>query len=361
MADPSQTVQMMTPAEAKRRKSTPDAAKATYLTSQLRLRLQYAKLKVEHGWQRQNLNEVENLYFRHTQKHRPPPTISPGGRRNLRNAPSHTSESSSSASTSSTTPGLERSEIAETASTESSQHGAAGAVFLSSRTAELNGRASNASASGGRSWSNGASSPPVAIQRTDTLKDVASPPRGVKRKHADLDRSSSTASSATLPDSGFGSQASIAAGSMGPPTHALPHPFSASSSASPALQPSHNPTPAGAAGATRMGYPHYYPQTHMPYPALPARPAPAPTGATPNSFFQAGGGLTYDAFWSSHGSATSAYRSVLANSPALLGRTDSAGSIGAAEGVAGASAPGVSHGVPGATPSTGATMTLMTR
>ncbi|KIM77634.1 hypothetical protein PILCRDRAFT_615634 [Piloderma croceum F 1598] len=30
------------------------------------MRLQYARLKVEHGWQRQNLNEVENLYFHHS-------------------------------------------------------------------------------------------------------------------------------------------------------------------------------------------------------------------------------------------------------------------------------------------------------
>ncbi|KAI0708713.1 hypothetical protein C8Q72DRAFT_871826 [Fomitopsis betulina] len=34
----------------KRRKITPERAKATYLCGQLRLRLQYAKLKVEHGW-----------------------------------------------------------------------------------------------------------------------------------------------------------------------------------------------------------------------------------------------------------------------------------------------------------------------
>ncbi|KAH9941477.1 hypothetical protein B0H21DRAFT_824393 [Amylocystis lapponica] len=51
------------------------------LSGQLRLRLQYAKLKVEHGWQRQNLNEVENLYFRHTQMHRPLPAV---GHRNIR-------------------------------------------------------------------------------------------------------------------------------------------------------------------------------------------------------------------------------------------------------------------------------------
>lgn len=31
------------------------------------MRLQYARLKVDHGWQKQNLNEVENLYFRHSQ------------------------------------------------------------------------------------------------------------------------------------------------------------------------------------------------------------------------------------------------------------------------------------------------------
>ncbi|KAI0311653.1 hypothetical protein OF83DRAFT_1149920 [Amylostereum chailletii] len=38
------------------------------------MRLQYARLKVEHGWQRQNLNEVENLYFHHSaMKSRPKP------------------------------------------------------------------------------------------------------------------------------------------------------------------------------------------------------------------------------------------------------------------------------------------------
>ncbi|KAH7882888.1 hypothetical protein F5I97DRAFT_1930509 [Phlebopus sp. FC_14] len=42
------------------------ARKATELSKQLQMRLQYAKLKVEHGWQRQNLNEVENLYFHHS-------------------------------------------------------------------------------------------------------------------------------------------------------------------------------------------------------------------------------------------------------------------------------------------------------
>ncbi|KAI0766895.1 hypothetical protein BD413DRAFT_430349, partial [Trametes elegans] len=65
-------------------KGAVDKAKANYLSGQLRLRLQYAKLKVEHGWQRQTLSEVENLYFRHTHLTRPYPVISPGGRRNGR-------------------------------------------------------------------------------------------------------------------------------------------------------------------------------------------------------------------------------------------------------------------------------------
>ncbi|KAF8634023.1 hypothetical protein AX17_004288 [Amanita inopinata Kibby_2008] len=50
----------------KRKRQTVERAKAAHLTRQLQLRLQYAKLKVDHGWQRQNLNEVENLYFHHS-------------------------------------------------------------------------------------------------------------------------------------------------------------------------------------------------------------------------------------------------------------------------------------------------------
>ncbi|KAJ6460971.1 hypothetical protein C8R45DRAFT_1108790 [Mycena sanguinolenta] len=41
-----------------------EKAKANNLLRQLQLRLQYARLKVDHGWQKQRLNEVENLYFR---------------------------------------------------------------------------------------------------------------------------------------------------------------------------------------------------------------------------------------------------------------------------------------------------------
>ncbi|KAF6752783.1 hypothetical protein DFP72DRAFT_440440 [Ephemerocybe angulata] len=37
------------------------------------MRLQYARLKVEHGWQKQSLNEVENLYFHHSHQKFPKP------------------------------------------------------------------------------------------------------------------------------------------------------------------------------------------------------------------------------------------------------------------------------------------------
>ncbi|KAJ3819157.1 hypothetical protein F5878DRAFT_720711 [Lentinula raphanica] len=51
--------------EGKRRRSM-DKTQVSHLSRQLQLRLQYARLKVENGWHKQNLNEVENLYFRRT-------------------------------------------------------------------------------------------------------------------------------------------------------------------------------------------------------------------------------------------------------------------------------------------------------
>ncbi|KAL0959398.1 hypothetical protein HGRIS_014647 [Hohenbuehelia grisea] len=49
----------------KKRKQSVDRARASHLSRQLQMRLQYARLKVDHGW-RQTLNEVENLYFHHS-------------------------------------------------------------------------------------------------------------------------------------------------------------------------------------------------------------------------------------------------------------------------------------------------------
>ncbi|KAF9450862.1 hypothetical protein P691DRAFT_773611 [Macrolepiota fuliginosa MF-IS2] len=59
----------------KRRKQTLERAKANHLSRQLQMRLQYARLKVEHGWQKQNLNEVENLYFHHSHQRGPKPYL----------------------------------------------------------------------------------------------------------------------------------------------------------------------------------------------------------------------------------------------------------------------------------------------
>ena len=52
----------------------------------------------------------------------------------------------------------------------------------------------------------------------------------------------------------------------------------------------------------------------MPIPLPPPTPpAAAPVPAPPAS--TSAGGLTYDAFWSAHGSATASYRSLLAGQP----------------------------------------------
>ncbi|KAG6829946.1 hypothetical protein H0H92_002850 [Tricholoma furcatifolium] len=63
----------------KRRKQTMERARANHLSRQLQMRLQYARLKVDHGWQKQNLNEVENLYFHHSHQRgsKASPTIAP--------------------------------------------------------------------------------------------------------------------------------------------------------------------------------------------------------------------------------------------------------------------------------------------
>ncbi|KAF5364946.1 hypothetical protein D9758_008130 [Tetrapyrgos nigripes] len=57
--------------DERKRKLTLEKARAAHLSKQLQLRLQYARLKVEHGWHKQNLNEVENLYFHHTNARSP--------------------------------------------------------------------------------------------------------------------------------------------------------------------------------------------------------------------------------------------------------------------------------------------------
>ncbi|KAH8091846.1 hypothetical protein BXZ70DRAFT_1067222 [Cristinia sonorae] len=71
----STTGQETADSEELRRKQKMANARLNYNSHNLKLRLQYARLKVDHGWQRQTLSEVENLYFRHsvpsTSEHHP--------------------------------------------------------------------------------------------------------------------------------------------------------------------------------------------------------------------------------------------------------------------------------------------------
>ncbi|QRW13295.1 hypothetical protein RhiLY_12294 [Ceratobasidium sp. AG-Ba] len=57
-------------AYTKRTKLQAEKTKAQQLSRQLKTRLQFARLKVDYGWTRQSLNEVENLYF-HLSRARP--------------------------------------------------------------------------------------------------------------------------------------------------------------------------------------------------------------------------------------------------------------------------------------------------
>ncbi|KAK7457095.1 hypothetical protein VKT23_010397 [Stygiomarasmius scandens] len=65
--------------DEKKRKNTLERARVVHLSRQLQLRLQYARLKVEHGWHKQNLNEVENLYFHHSHLRAPKKDTETGG------------------------------------------------------------------------------------------------------------------------------------------------------------------------------------------------------------------------------------------------------------------------------------------
>ncbi|EJD52053.1 hypothetical protein AURDEDRAFT_181609 [Auricularia subglabra TFB-10046 SS5] len=59
--------------ERSTRRQDIEKAKIYTLSRQLATSLQYAKLKVDHGWTGQNLNEVENLYSHYRRGPRPPP------------------------------------------------------------------------------------------------------------------------------------------------------------------------------------------------------------------------------------------------------------------------------------------------
>ncbi|KAJ6535988.1 hypothetical protein DFH09DRAFT_1369506 [Mycena vulgaris] len=74
----------LTDTELTRKLHSLERAKAIHLLRQLQVRLQYAK--VDHGWQKQRINEVENLYFRQQRAAPPDPDPDSAASSSLPNA-----------------------------------------------------------------------------------------------------------------------------------------------------------------------------------------------------------------------------------------------------------------------------------
>ncbi|KAH9926282.1 uncharacterized protein BXZ73DRAFT_90954 [Epithele typhae] len=314
-----------------------DKAKANYLSGQLRVRLQYAKLKVEHGWQRQSLSEVENLYFRHTHLTRPYPVISPGGRRNGR--PSHHPTTFASA-----TPVQQQENIA-----------ASSLQRYPSQTAQHIGNGNGTF---------GASASLASLDSASTLSVPSTPVPGPSTSRAPTPRAPLAGPGGTTryPLSRTDSTATV----LDPvPVYASsPHTYAASSSTLAAASTSSVAT--ALSQSFREPFDPMEPTEHLdsqlaalrsmisasspvplpPPPASASTPTPtstqtaAPAAASPG----AGGGLTYDSFWSTHNSVT-AYRNMLgggargsplqahASAPAILpGNANGRGGGGAVNG-----------------------------
>ncbi|KAI0709655.1 hypothetical protein C8T65DRAFT_648771 [Cerioporus squamosus] len=279
-----------------------DKAKANYLSGQLRVRLQYAKLKVEHGWQRQTLNEVENLYFRHTHLTRPYPVISPGGRRNGRTLSVH--------AFSSNPPQQEHATLSYSASREQSFSGAAVHIFAS---ASAGAGPSNGTLSGTSSSSSldSTATPPMPSTPNPDASHIATPlaPHvgfsSVTRYPITRSDSTSTVIMESTPS---------LYQSAGPKLSATPSSSAQNSFREPfdPMEPTEHLDSQLAAlrsiiTASSMPIPLPPPNTAS-MPASPAPSIPSTTAAAVSS----SGGLTYDAFWSAHGSATTSYRTLAA-------------------------------------------------
>ncbi|KZS99881.1 uncharacterized protein LAESUDRAFT_59831 [Laetiporus sulphureus 93-53] len=293
----------------KRRKLTPERAKANYLSGQLRLRLQYAKLKVEHGWQRQNLNEVENLYFRHTHRNRPSPTVSSGGRRNT------------GANALVLTPNT----IFPVNEYKQDQLAQSGLLMAEALNRSVHQLAASTS-SNTPSTSTLASPGHTYVNRSTPL----SPFSHVASQANEQQPSSSTPQpSSTLPTAAETTTSEVNLTEQVPP------------GASPALG---NMSPVASTTPTNLPVSDDQTQTDqevspsqpvsssIEHPSQPqAAPSPAATVAAPSAPAQSsptlsdsvgplmnpGVTLTYDAFWSSHSLSTQAYRNVLFNSMAF--------------------------------------------
>ncbi|KAH9847604.1 hypothetical protein C2E23DRAFT_493904 [Lenzites betulinus] len=323
---------------ADRSKGTVDRAKANYLSGQLRLRLQYAKLKVEHGWQRQSLSEVENLYFRHTHLTRPYPVISPGGRRNGRTL-SHNgalNATASHAGGSSMTSKLHP----DQATSQS------GPFSVSGPNSGLRNNGSLASSctcprahmytaphvfclasSSSLDTSANPSIPTTPILNAGHPQTPHAPHLGLSGSvtRYPISRSDSTATviiesapSLTTPRTANSAQAHHTTPSSGPlSSHTVPQPSAASPFREPfdPMEPTEHIDSQLAALRTMMT------TSAMPIPLPP--PQTSPTASLPpntSANGNSGSGLTYDAFWSTHSSATS-YRVLLASQGATQGRS----------------------------------------
>ncbi|KAI0730990.1 hypothetical protein C8Q76DRAFT_793098 [Earliella scabrosa] len=299
-----------------------DKAKANYLSSQLRLRLQYAKLKVEHGWQRQTLSEVENLYFRHTHLTRPYPVISPGGRRNGRTLSSNAFVSSTQQENVPSMIGARR---------EQSLDGAAAQIFASmSSGAGPSNLRPNSTLSGTSSSSSVESTAAPTMPSTPTADTsrIATPlaphlgfgaGTSVTRYPLTRSESTSTVIMEATPSLYHASGSSLKTASSSTKASQL---ASTSSTSTVQQSPSTNSTfrepfdpmePTEHLDSQLAALRSIISASSMPIPLPPPTPnsaAPSVSSAAGPSATSPGGGLTYDAFWSAHG--TTSYRSVLA-------------------------------------------------
>ncbi|KAI0372677.1 hypothetical protein BV20DRAFT_963731 [Pilatotrama ljubarskyi] len=280
------------------------------LSGQLRLRLQYAKLKVEHGWQRQSLSEVENLYFRHTHLTRPYPVISPGGRRSSRTPSSNGVLASNAA----------HQALAMSQPGPSHDPGFApsqnGTMFASGTGSSVRSHGTLASTSSDPSL--GTANPYIPSTPDIDGGRIATPHAphlgsgsGITRYP--VSRSDSTA---TVIIDNAPSLSRVPLAKPGP-TH--------TQHGSPSSAPSSSQLSGGGSAATssfREPFDPMEPTEHIDSQlaalrsmmstssASKAQATPAPS-LLPNACPD-GGGLTYDSFWSSHSLATSSYRASLA-------------------------------------------------
>ncbi|KAI0644279.1 hypothetical protein C8Q79DRAFT_1012070 [Trametes meyenii] len=299
-----------------RTKVAVDKAKANYLSGQLRLRLQYAKLKVEHGWQKQSLSEVENLYFRHTHLTRPYPVISPGGRRTGRTLPSSSLIASNS----------QHHPISVTSSSSAeilSSHDNLGKPLATGSVMHANASLGSTSSSSSIDSANttvpstphldsrhhttphaphlgfgGSGITRYPISRSDSTATVIvdSSPRVVP--HHPLHHTKHESVNPHHPSSATLSSSKPSSQSPAPTTSPFREPFDP-------MEPTQHIDSQLAALRSMIN------TSAMPVPLPPRAPGASPlsSGAGSNG---PGPGLTYDAFWSSHSSATSSYRSLRA-------------------------------------------------